>query len=160
MTWQEINAIHERHAREVAEISSRIAACGAMDTEDDGPYYVLNNLEGYGSGYPVCVDKKERDRLNAAWGCGNDVWHTATADEMSEYGTYDSDQCEERKIDKPCNTEAKRLASEIREKPVWDMDLLQKLCDLAGISDEWDAADGESFEAVAYKAAAILGVEI
>lgn len=52
------------------------------------------------------------------------------------------------------------LAESIRSKDQWDPEELRKLCKYAGIENEWDKADGESFEAVAEKAAEILGVEI
>lgn len=57
-------------------------------------------------------------------------------------------------------SEAEILARKIRESGEWDTELLRELCDLAGLSQEWEEADGESFESVAYKAAEILGVEI
>lgn len=52
------------------------------------------------------------------------------------------------------------LASEIRSMDTWDMELLAELCDAAGMRGEWKAADGETFEAVAFEAAKKLGVEI
>ena len=52
------------------------------------------------------------------------------------------------------------LAQKIRNTSEWNAEDLEKLCEMAGIEDEWDAADGETFERVAYKAAEILGVEI
>ena len=55
---------------------------------------------------------------------------------------------------------AQEIAEEIRSAETWDNDLLSELCELAGMSDEWNAADGETFESVAYKAAEKLGVEI
>lgn len=42
----------------------------------------------------------------------------------------------------------------------WDMDAARELCEDAGILDEWEAADGDNFEAVIYKAADILGVNL
>jgi len=42
----------------------------------------------------------------------------------------------------------------------WDLDFLRELCEEAGLLDEWEAADGETFEEVAYKAAEKLGVNI
>ena len=42
----------------------------------------------------------------------------------------------------------------------WDADLLAELCEAAGMIDEWNAADGETFESVAFAAAEKLGVEI
>ena len=58
--------------------------------------------------------------------------------------------------------EAKTIAETIRTADTWDtvQDELAALCKLAGLSAEWEAADGESFEAVAYAAAERLGVEI
>ena len=55
---------------------------------------------------------------------------------------------------------ANDIAKEIRAMDTWDMELLKELCEAAGMLDEWNAADGETFESVAYKAAAKLGVEI
>lgn len=52
------------------------------------------------------------------------------------------------------------LAELIRNSDEWDFEALADLCRIAGIDDEWNAADDMSFEAVAYKAAEILGVEI
>lgn len=58
------------------------------------------------------------------------------------------------------NTEILELAEKIRVSSEWNHDDLSKLCDLAGLSDEWAQADGETFESVAFHAAEILGVEI
>lgn len=55
---------------------------------------------------------------------------------------------------------AQEISEEIRKSETWDNDLLAELCEAAGMSDEWNAADGETFESVAYKAAEKLGVEI
>lgn len=40
------------------------------------------------------------------------------------------------------------------------MELLEELCEVAGMIEEWNAADGETFESVAYRAAKKLDVEI
>ena len=56
--------------------------------------------------------------------------------------------------------EAQELARAIKAADTWDLDQLEKLCELAGMAEEWKQADGEEFEAVAYKAAEKLGVEI
>lgn len=40
------------------------------------------------------------------------------------------------------------------------MELLGDLCQLAGMSEEWEAADDESVEGVAREAAELLDVEI
>lgn len=56
--------------------------------------------------------------------------------------------------------EIEALANEIKSSDVWNGDQLAKLCEYAGLSDEWSQADGDTFEQIAYKAAEILGVEI
>ena len=56
--------------------------------------------------------------------------------------------------------EYEEVAKRIREAQEWDENDCRDLCELAGLSDEWEAADGEHFEAVVEKAADILGVEI
>lgn len=56
--------------------------------------------------------------------------------------------------------EAHEIAQELRAADTWDLDQLKKLCKLADMAEEWEQADGETFEAVAKKAAEKLGVEI
>lgn len=58
------------------------------------------------------------------------------------------------------NTEAMKIAEIIRNSDTWDMDACAELCELAGMEDEWKAADGETFEQVVTAAADKLGVEI
>ena len=55
---------------------------------------------------------------------------------------------------------AAEIAEIIRNSDTWDMDSLAELCEMAGMAEEWEAADGETFEAVAFAAAESLGVEI
>lgn len=55
---------------------------------------------------------------------------------------------------------AESLAREIRNADTWDMEKLAELCELAGMSEAWEQADGETFERVAFEAAEKLGVEI
>ena len=52
------------------------------------------------------------------------------------------------------------IAKEIRENQEWDPDLCRELAEAAGLKEEWDEADGDTFESVIFKAAEILGVEI
>ena len=61
---------------------------------------------------------------------------------------------------KMMETRATELAAVIRSADTWDIDALAELCSLAGMAAEWEAADGESFEGVAYAAADKLGVAI
>ena len=55
---------------------------------------------------------------------------------------------------------AQELAAEIRKSQEWDLAQLAELCELADMTAEWEAADGETFEQVAFQAAEKLGVEI
>ena len=57
-------------------------------------------------------------------------------------------------------TRAYEIAEELKNSGEWIPELCEELCELAGMSDEWKEADGESFESVLYKAAESLGVEI
>nr|DAQ95961.1 MAG TPA: hypothetical protein [Caudoviricetes sp.] len=47
------------------------------------------------------------------------------------------------------------LAKKIDNAQEWDMDDCRALCEALDMGDEWEAADGETFEAVVEKAAAI-----
>lgn len=58
--------------------------------------------------------------------------------------------------------EATKLAEAIRDAHDWESckDECRQLCDMAGMADEWDNADGETFEGVLDRAAAKLRVRI
>ena len=58
--------------------------------------------------------------------------------------------------------ELHELAAKIRAAKTWVEveDELRALCEAAGMADEYKAADGDSFEAVIYKAAERLGVDV
>ena len=55
---------------------------------------------------------------------------------------------------------ANEIATALRSSGEWDFELLEELCEVAGLEEEWLNSDGENFEAVAYKAAEILDVDI
>ena len=55
---------------------------------------------------------------------------------------------------------ATEIASAIRSTDTWDHNLCTELCELAGLEDEWEAADGDTFESILYKAADVFGVEL
>lgn len=55
---------------------------------------------------------------------------------------------------------AYEIAADIRNAAEWDNDLCAELCEAAGMTAEWEAADGDTFEVVVYAAAEKLGVEI
>lgn len=52
------------------------------------------------------------------------------------------------------------LAEQIRSLDTWDHSLCAALCAAANMTDEWDAADGDTYESVVLAAAKKLGVEI
>lgn len=58
------------------------------------------------------------------------------------------------------NEKINAIAEAIRNADTWDMDLLAELCEAADMTEEWEAADGDTFESVAFAAAEKLGVEI
>lgn len=55
---------------------------------------------------------------------------------------------------------AAEIAEIIRNNDTWDIEALSELCKMADMIDEWEAADGDTFESVAFAAADNLGVEI
>lgn len=58
------------------------------------------------------------------------------------------------------NIEATKIAEALRSADTWDMDLAHELCELAGMAEAFDAADGDTYEGVIYAAAEKLGVEV
>lgn len=58
--------------------------------------YILKDLTGYGSFYPVCVSRLTAERLIFEW-YGNiddmpefeDIWRIADINDMEKYGTED-----------------------------------------------------------------------
>lgn len=59
-------------------------------------YYIADNAEFYGSESPVCIDMTEVKRLASEWGYESadqllEQMHEADENEISEFGTYDSD---------------------------------------------------------------------
>ncbi len=58
------------------------------------------------------------------------------------------------------NAYVEELAMRIKEADTWDLDDCKALCEAAGLGDEWEESDGETFERVVERAADILGVEI
>lgn len=56
--------------------------------------------------------------------------------------------------------EASEIADRIRNAAEWDPDDCYLLCQLAGMLDEWEEADGDTFESVIYAAADALNVKI
>ncbi len=82
----------------------------------------------------------------------SDVWSrgfTPSEEEINDLVFADEDEAEE-------------LAKTIREADGWDdcQDEISHLCELAGLSDEYNDADGDTFEDVISRAAAFFGVTV
>ena len=55
---------------------------------------------------------------------------------------------------------ANEIATALRSSGEWDFELIEELCEIAGLKEEWNNSNGDNFEDIAYKAAEILGVDI
>lgn len=53
---------------------------------------------------------------------------------------------------------AYEIGEELRASECWDIDMCAELCCIAGLDEEWCAADEETFECVVRRAAKVLGV--
>ena len=115
---------------------------------DFNPYHSFFWFNGYGnleladdmSGTPICAEDIADYILSKEDSLGND--------EIQEM--LDGED------------ELQELAAKIRAAKTW-VEVegeLMALCEAAGMADEYKAADGDSFEAVIYKAAERLGVEV
>lgn len=82
----------------------------------------------------------------------NELWEAYWAGEL--------DGAPEAQTGMTMREEIEALANKIKESDTWDGDQLAKLCEYAGLSEEWADSDGDTFEQVAYRAAEILGVKI
>ena len=78
---------------------------------------------------------------------------------LSEEDSLGNDEIQEILDDED---ELQALAAKIHAAKTWVEveDELMALCEAAGMADEYKAADGDNFEAVIYKAAERLGVEV
>ncbi len=52
------------------------------------------------------------------------------------------------------------IAADMRKSDEWNPELCAELCEVAGMSAEWNAADGENFESVVFSAARKMHVRI
>ena len=55
---------------------------------------------------------------------------------------------------------ANEIATALRSSGEWDFELIEELCEIAGLKEEWNNSDSETFEDVVYKAVEILDVDI
>lgn len=58
-------------------------------------YYILRNLDSYGSSAPVCVTRESAEELMRSWYAMTDapefdeIWREADTDDIAKYGTED-----------------------------------------------------------------------
>lgn len=69
---------------------------------------------------------------------------------------YDGDRGEASRFDSPSIEELEQMM----QGPEWDFKACQALCEAAGMAEEWELADGSSFESVLCAAAEKLGIRI
>lgn len=78
---------------EIKKIASMIADMVKDAQAEDDTYYILRDMDGYGSEYPICVDRAEAERLVREWDAANfdSIWRVATEEEIATYGRYDTE---------------------------------------------------------------------
>ena len=150
--------------------------CDAANCMDDC-IYEMNDLEVVLDG----VDKWELvrmirfgdfDFMKDFWslnGYGNLVSYYAWelpiyASDIADYVLLRNDSLDDDEIQEILDgkEELHELAAKIRAAKTW-VEVegeLMALCEAAGMAEEYKAADGDNFEAVIYKAAERLGVEV
>lgn len=113
-----------------------------------------------------CVERIRNDRLAARPNItAQDLYYEIAGDKESNM-LYDGhevinlDSTTNRRLF--ADPEATELAEAIRDAHDWESckDECRQLCDMAGMADEWDNADGETFEGVLDRAAVKLHVRI
>lgn len=63
-------------------------------------------------------------------------------------------------IPDPKGDETHEIVERINASDEWDSEDCRRLCELAGVLDEWEEAEGETFEAVVRDAAEILNCKL
>ena len=87
--------------------------------------------------------------------------HTAIENEIESLVSLNSKICGMIDIkEEICISRVQEIIKILRESGEWLPNLCQELCEIAGMSREWKAADGESFESVVYAATEKLNVGI
>lgn len=79
---------------EIEKLASMIAEMVVSAKAEMKTYYILRNMDGYGSEYPICVDREEAERLVREWDKEDfdEVWREATEYEIATYGRYDTEE--------------------------------------------------------------------
>lgn len=113
-----------------------------------------------------CVERIRNDRLAGRPNItAQDIYYEIAGDQESKmlydgHEAIDLDSTVNRRLF--ADPEATELADAIRDANNWESckDECRQLCEMAGLEDEWDNADGETFEYVLINAAEKLHVRI
>lgn len=140
-----------------AQPNGTIADALRQITEDPAAY---RNWDG------DCVERIRNDKLAARPNItAQDLYYEIAGDQESKtlydgHEAIDLDSTINRRLF--ADPEATELAETIRDAHDWESckDECRQLCDMAGMADEWDNADGETFEGVLDRAADKLHVRI
>lgn len=136
------------------------------DTIADALCQIAEDPAAYRNWDGDCVERIREDRLAARPNItAQDLYEEIAGDHESKT-LYDGHEVVD--LDSTTNyrlfadPEATKLAEAIRDAHDWESckDECRQLCDMAGMADEWDNADGETFEGVLDRAADKLHVRI
>ena len=79
---------------------------------------------------------------------------------VGDYYDLPDDQERTATVEDITTDDAENIACTMRHTGEWDFDLAESLCKFAGMSDEWEGRDEDTFESIINAAADKLGVEI
>ena len=123
---------------------------------------IVKNAHKFYDVYPVDSSDREKAFLFASKELGikyddlYDAWLSDTPVKLDKYESIN----ESRGNDEVKNMTNIELAKKIADATEWNEADILELVKRAGLEDEYEAADGDTFESVIYKAAEVLGVEI
>lgn len=123
---------------------------------------IAKNAHKFYDVYPVDSSDREKAFLFASKELGikyddlYDAWLSDTPVKLDKYESIN----ESRGNDEVKNMTNIELAKKIADATEWNETDILELVRRAGLEDEYEAADGDTFESVIYKAAEVLGVEI
>ena len=122
---------------------------------------LIDFINGMGVEEKIALHNTYCDAANCMDGC---IYAMDELEDISDYILSKEDSLGNDEIQEILDDEEelRELAAKIHAAKTWVEveDELRALCDAAGMADEYKAADGDNFEAVIYKAAERLGVEV
>lgn len=128
------------------------------DDDDDYDYDVYDDYDGCTEDWEIklCVHYGVHSRDDLDWGT---IIVDVESESVGSYIVYQLAEqiAEQRAEDEEAviTEDVVALAKKIDNAREWDLDDCKTLCEALDMGDEWEAANGETFEAVAEKAVAI-----